>query len=186
MNPALRSGTWTICHLDTGSWKLQCQIKHSRSGYRKRCPATLTSLISEMDFGFREEYLLGLILYEAVSMVVQHLMANRAASGTESEAPLNAIVSESHTCANTPSPSETAPDPPIEYAEATQPLLDATAQVYESGESPMNNRQGSVYKFPSQDEVQMQALPDQRLFDHSTSDLNFLLCSPPAKSECPT
>jgi hypothetical protein len=134
-------------------------------------------LISEMDFGFREEYLLGLILYEAVSMVVQHLMANRAASGTESE---------SHTCANTPSPSETAPDPPIEYAEATQPLLDATAQVYESGESPMNNRQGSGYKFPSQDEVQMQALPDQRLFDHSTSDLNFLLCSPPAKSECPT
>jgi hypothetical protein len=101
-----------------------------------------------MDFGFQEEYLLGLILDEAVPMVVQHLTANRAASGTESEAQLNAIVSESHTRANTPSPSETAPDPPIEYAEATQPLLDATAQVYESGESPMSNRQGSGYKFP--------------------------------------
>jgi hypothetical protein len=64
-------------HIDLGDDALQNEVNDVARRFRQHAPGMLNDeirsrLISEMDFTFREGYLLDLILHEAVSSVVQH------------------------------------------------------------------------------------------------------------------
>ena len=68
----------TDLHIDLGSDTIQDGVADFMHLFRQQAPAMLTdeirsALDSSMDFDFREEYLLDLILHEAVTRVVQRL-----------------------------------------------------------------------------------------------------------------
>ena len=89
----------TDIHIDLGDDALQNEVNEVARRFRQQAPGMLNDeirsrLISEMDFTFREGYLLDLILHEAVSSVVQHLTTNPNASRGEQAAQPTVIVSE--------------------------------------------------------------------------------------------
>ena len=96
-------------HIDLGDDALQNEVNDVARRFRQQAPGMLNDeirsrLISEMDFTFREGYLLDLILHEAVSSVVQHLTTNRNASRGEQAAQPTMIVPESDEDLSPPAP----------------------------------------------------------------------------------
>ena len=173
----------TNLHIDLGDDALQAEVSDVLRRFRQQAPAMLNDeirsrLISEMDFGVREEYLLDLILHEAVSSVVHHLTTSRGTGRSESEAQSSAIAEEPDTRISSTSRSDTVPNSPNEHAESEHPLLDSRVQIPQSLEPSVSHHQASDYAFPSRDEMQLQTLPGQRPLYPSTSDLNLQSFAP--------
>lgn len=64
-------------HMDLSDDALQNEVNDVAKRFRRQAPSMpndeiRSRLISEMDFNFREEYLLDVVLHEADSSVVQH------------------------------------------------------------------------------------------------------------------
>jgi hypothetical protein len=178
-------------HEDLGSDALQDEVNVVARLFRQQAPSMLNDeirsrLSSSMNFTFQEEYLLDLILHEAVSSVVQYLTRNRAASRSEQTAQSNMIVPESDTHTSPPLRSETGPGPIIEHAEALQPLAGTSAPSSEYPEPSLTGRPPISYHFSNHGEAQMQMLSSQSRFDDLESIFSIQPIPPPGSFGWPS
>jgi hypothetical protein len=166
----------TNLHIDLGDDSLQNEVNDVARRFRQQAPGMLNDeirsrLTSEMDFNFREEYLLDLILHEAVSSVVQHLTTNCNASRGEQAAQPTPTVSEPDGHLGPRFRSDLVPDPVIEHTEALQPLIGIRAFRSQDPELSETGDPQHACRSPNQSEAQMQRGSSQNLLEGSGANI---------------
>lgn len=134
-------------------------------------------LMSLMDFTFHEEYMLDLILHEAVS-VVRHLTTNVPTSRSESEAQPETVLQESDSSTGTPSRCNTATDENGKDDETSQSVLGRTKQISQYPESPTKNHLRDEYSSPPENENHPQTFATQQVLDPLLSSFDLELFPP--------
>jgi hypothetical protein len=171
-------------HIDLGDDALQDQVNDIARRFRQQAPAMLNEeirsrLMSLMDFTFHEEYMLDLILHEAVSSVVRHLTTNVPISRSDSEAQPETALQGPDSSTGNPSRFNTATD------ETSQPLLGRTIQISQYPGPPTRNHPRNEYGAPSENEIHSQTFATQQVLDPSPSSFDLELFPPSSNLHWP-